>query len=160
MFGLVLALIPMIFKKFRPKIIEKLKKTKNNFFWNGMIRSLTLSYMGICISTAKLHRMKQENSIFLEEDNYKVAKVMTVYIFLLPLVSFLYLIINRDNLAEETQKNKVENLYLGVRTTESYAELMYFPQFLFRRIVFCFLPVIFFSFPFLQVQCVTFFTSL
>ena len=50
---LILMILVMIFRKYRAKIINKLKDIKKKFMWNGMIRSVTISYMGIAIAASR-----------------------------------------------------------------------------------------------------------
>jgi hypothetical protein len=49
-FCLLIMCILMIFKRFKDKIKLKIDAFKKKFFWNGVVRSIFISYMELCIT--------------------------------------------------------------------------------------------------------------
>lgn len=77
--GFIGFLFVVIIPKFRKTAINKLKVIKNNFVYNGLIRSFQITYIRQCISFSKVVKKALENEEPLIKDDFIVAGVSLSY---------------------------------------------------------------------------------
>lgn len=166
-FALILALVVITglcclsrIERFKGFVIKTLVGFKKKFFFNGLLRSLTIAYIQSCISSGAQIRM------FLNsETNQEVGSIISGWVigtitFVLPIFFIYFLHEKQSKLHEEEFQEKYLNLYAGVTLKRGFSPLLYTPVFLIRRIIFVALPTFFFNFPFLQLQLLIFLTSI
>ena len=139
----------MIFRKYRAKIIEKIKSIKKSMMWNGAIRSVTISYMGIALTTSRQFKMWMRGSEYQDSANLYIAGGMLAYLILLPFAAFVFLKKNHKDLDTPEMRAKCVNLYADVHVVRSDYEIYYYPLFLFRKLFIIMLPALFARYPFL-----------
>jgi hypothetical protein len=139
---LLFSVLVMLFvHKYREKIKKILNKTYEDMMFNGIIRSITLAYIKFAIAfgfqVELLLKLKRERTTL----DMIIGAIM--FTMLLGYLIVCVLVIKKYKATLETKKvsSKISNLYHDIRLSEkSNWNLMYYPIFLFRRIVFVAIP--------------------
>jgi uncharacterized membrane protein YozB (DUF420 family) len=87
---LLLQFIPGIKHKVRAKLLE----IKNQTFWNGIIRSIMISYLPTCIVPTHLEKIHKHDQ----------AISMALFCTMIWIGSFIFMRVNRNNLKNEEFK--------------------------------------------------------
>jgi hypothetical protein len=129
-------------KKHREKIKQKLISTKEKFFWNGAIRSVSLGYMNLCIAA-------YVNVVVLRDEPEATTpgSIATVVVLVGLLVGYAamclaWLLKHRDELDTPACRAKAGNLYAGVALHRGKWTVLYYPLFLLRRLAFFAIPAV------------------
>lgn len=129
--------------------------------FNGLIRSFSVMYIRLAISFGA------EVELYVQGDKQQTAgdrwAGVAAFVALAgyPLVCWLILMKKKEKLECPELSVRISNLYPGVRMRGNKNQnLLYYPLFLVRRIVFVALPTFLFDYSFYQVQLLIFLTSL
>lgn len=157
---LMLALLLFI-KKLKKKIKKLLWNMQAKFLFNGIIRSITIMYIQLCMSFgSQIEVFIQDGSLQPLKDSI-VAVVMFVVLFGYPVLCWAIIIRKKEKLELPEVLRRYSNLYQEVRLSgKQNWKLVYYPLFLFRRIVFVAIPTFLFLWPSFQIQLLIFLTSL
>ena len=132
---LCLAVIAMfIFKRYKDKIKKKLIDLKKKTLYNGVIRSVYISYLEICLTTAIQFKLIIKGSKYLNPTSALVAIGSAVYLYGVIIVMVVMIFKFKRNFHKKEFKAKYENMYLGVKYWRNDYSIYYWPLFLFRRI--------------------------
>lgn len=140
---LLLMAFLMIIKKFRAKILQKIKDTLNKMFFNGLVKSHNVSYMKTVIAFAVSYQT------LLKDDEAKSSKVesalATVVIWgTIPIACSLYLYLKREELGKEHMNARIERLHVDIHLTRNKLNIFYHGFFFFKRFLFLMIPLIMF----------------
>ena len=106
--------------KCRDKIKKKLKGIIKNFFWNGIIRSLYLSYMKMIMTGAVQMELYVKGSSEINKDEFiSGMAILGFYAAFFPLFAAIFNKCNRKRLPDEEFMAKYSNLYPNVHLTRS-----------------------------------------
>ena len=109
--GVIVLALGIAIKNCRGKVKELLSKLKKKMVWNGVIRSLTISYVGIALTVSKQFKLSMKGSQFVDKQSRMVASMMTAYLILLPIAVFSFLKNKRGKLHNQEMKDKYGNFY-------------------------------------------------
>ena len=149
LFFIALLVVISFLWKFTSKIKGKegiIRKINNFFFFNFIITVVLITYLPISMATVK-------NLIGLNFGNLASSVSGVFSLFLIPIVAFLpafsfrYLWISELNLHEPEKKLKAGNLYSGMKLRQGLLKLVYYPIFLVRRLLMCYIVVALPNFP-------------
>jgi hypothetical protein len=124
----------------RAKVEGIIRKTLQSTFWNNTIRSISISY----IETAKTFYV-QARMLKAEGDPLYVLKCYPLLIFLVgyPICCIYAVLKNRDRLDEKAVRDRIQQLYVGVHTSEIHGySVLFYPYFIIRRFIFVLIPVL------------------
>ena len=151
LFVFVIAIILMLLKRFRVKIMQKLSDFKKNFMWNGFIRSITIAYISLLITNFVQIKMWLQVSEYLDDTTF-ISSCATLFILASFMVfSLVFVKMRRATLGDLKTMEKWSNLYQDIHMTRNKYTTLYFPIFLFRRIMFVAIPFCLYNWPFLQL---------
>ena len=139
----ILLVMSLLMICFRKKILKKLKAIKEKMLFNGVIRSVFLTYMKISISVAFQFKLLLDRNPYMNESDFKVAMAMFAYLLLIPIGSTVFLTRNRDVLDLDETRKKYGNMYIetSLRRAGTFG-IYYFPIFFFRRLLFIMTPIL------------------
>ena len=158
---LVLASLVMLLKKYRAKILKLIRTLFNNLVFNGMIRSLTIMYIQLCMSFGDQIKLFMQGNTNQTLDNKIIGLIMFVSMLGYPGVCWLIIKRNREKLEEPQIWKRISNFYSELKLRQKLTgHLFYYPLFLIRRIVFVGIPTFLYQFPSHQVQLLIFLTSM
>ena len=158
--GLLGMLIVRIFKKYREKIMTKLRSIKDKFIWNGTIRSILIAYVKLIITVGIQIEMWLRNSKYQQTTDILVAMMITSFVVAFPVFIFVFNSKNRQRLDLPEVKAKWSNFYSELHLTRTSWTVFYLPMFLIRRIFFVMIPTFMFLHPMFQLQFLVFSSSL
>lgn len=130
-----------IFYKIRAKIQSKIKAAVDGFFWNGLIRSVTLAFITQIIAcNAQIISF----SLTGEEGLPLSAIVIYSILFFYIILTFRILYKHSDELFEKKSlKKRFGELFPKVRPSRQLMVIAYYPTFLLRRFLLLFTLIIF-----------------
>ena len=120
----------LIVKKLQEKILKRVKKFKNDMIWNGVIRSLKMTYLKTMIASL-IVLFKPLNDLV----NFIVAAITTSILLSVLFIFPIFLIRNKKDLWRERVRKQYESLYMGLKITQTKA-LFYPFVFLVKRLIF------------------------
>jgi hypothetical protein len=143
--------ILMFIPSCRLRMKQKLISIGRKFFWNGFVRSLTISWMGLLISSCVEFEMYFKKSPLLIDTNLHTALV--IFSLTVAFTAFItcFLFKNKDKLETPEMQAKYINLYSDIHIKKGAATLWYQPVFFGRRIVFVVIPTLLYLFPNIQL---------
>ena len=71
----------LFFKKYANKIKQKLTEIKNKTIYNGALRSIYISYMEVCLSTAIQFKLMIKGSKYADPTSEMVAIASAAYLY-------------------------------------------------------------------------------
>lgn len=129
-------------------------------YFNLLIRIVFVAYLKIVISgIVQIGLWRRGKSDPTHEPVLYVGIGICGVALMLPLLAIYLLKVNRNQLATKFVYTKIGNLYNGIHLYRHNWAVFYTPTFLFRRLIFCALPVFLYMMPFLQVQLLLLLTS-
>ena len=141
-------------KPLRLKIINKLKNIKNVFFFNGMIRSITVAYIQYCMTNGKqVKKILRGEDLTSSEVNSIIIMGLTVFLF--PCISYYIAKKYRNRLEEPEIKARISNLTLDIHKYRHPYAIYYHSVFLFRRLSYILVPTLLVNYPCYQMQILT-----
>lgn len=154
-FLLILAYITKImFQKFQlgKKIEEKLLDFKKKFIFNGVIRSFSVSFVKLGIASSIQIMMLVSDSPYLKEQEKRNSLI--IFSFLVSSIAFFYIFIwfNGDMISTPQFVAKYGELHKGIHLRRNKCNKFYFPNFLLRRFIFFFIPIVMINYPSQQLQ--------
>jgi len=149
----ILAILGLVcVQKVRDKIKAKLIAFKKKFIWNGLIRSMSISYLNLALgANQSIQGMREEpesTPFATEVSAYAIMTFLVLYF----LICTCYLACNRDNLDNADVKAKVQNIYAGVQVRRSRWTILYYPLFIARRLLFVMVPLMVLGYTAQQIQ--------
>ena len=129
------------------KIKAKYEKIKKKMFFNGIIRSITISFFQVCLSIGIQIRMAVSNSKYKKDTEQYMALGMGIGCILMILVIICFLRKNYVRLGEPAMREKYGNMYKLVPLNRDYFMIYIFPAFLIHRLLFVLFPSTLFNFP-------------
>ena len=142
---MVLIILALAFAKidrFKVSIIKKTKDVKKKFVFNGMVRSMLISFLQMSMGCAAQFGLFMSDSDYISGTQMGTACLMLIYVNFLPVHTARFLSKRRDLLDTPEFKAKYENLYADVHLKRSDHNIYNLPFFLLKRIAFVFLPVL------------------
>lgn len=130
---LVLGTIYAVAKKYRRPIYKKLRKAANDFFWNGFIRSTSLSYLKSFVAVALAIKLVAAKGH--ADPSIMVTILILFSVIVFPAWAAYFMIHNKSKLSDKKFHGKFQSLYAGVKVNE-LSELLYPSVFLIRRALF------------------------
>jgi hypothetical protein len=115
--------------------------------FNGIIRSISIIYIKFCISFgAQIELFLRGNKEQMELDKV-IGTGMFVAMLGYPLLSWITISKLRSRLEEEPVSEKISNFYSDIKMKGKFnRNLVYYPLFLFRKIVFVAIPTFLYMF--------------
>jgi hypothetical protein len=115
--------------------------------FNGIIRSISIIYIKFCISFgAQIELFLRGNKDQMEIDKY-IGTVMFLAMLGYPLLSWIIISKLRPRLEEEAISDKISNFYYEIKMKGKFTRnLLYYPLFLFRKIMFVAIPTFLYMF--------------
>lgn len=134
------------FKKLKPKIVKILKKVLGAFIFNGLLNSLNIMFIQLCISFGK------QIQLYYYGYTTELTGSLVCFVLMLgyPISTTCLLYYLRRRLNEPKISDRISNLYQDVFVDEMRC-LVYFPIFLLRRILFVAIPTFLIFFPYHQI---------
>ena len=133
--------------------MKKLQQYKNKFIWNGIIRSVSIAYINTVISAVvKIKEIRKcpQNATPL---SVFIAFIMIALCIGYIIISLVCLVKKRQRLQEKEVKDRIGNLYIDVTSSDDRPwSWLYYPGFLWRRVIFLMIPIIFFNLTCFQIQ--------
>lgn len=147
-------------KKLQSKILKKAKSVRNAFMWNGLIRTLNLTYLKQFVNFALATQIiKFDNQDPQSSISSSLTIIIGFQLILFPFWAGYFLIKNKKELYKKKITAKYQSLYLGIKT-DSDAALLAPMFFLLRRVLFVLNATTQVGMPFIQVQILVFSNSL
>ena len=100
---ILMGITALVFKKKRQMIIDKLTKIKNDFIFNGMIKSLNFSYLGICIALSaslQASEMQDDQTQAKRITNLVINIALTLVLFIIPFFIATVALMNHEKFKE------------------------------------------------------------
>jgi len=140
------------------RIKKELNKKKKAFFFNGAIRSYSVTFIKLGIASSIQIIMLVSDSPFIKEEE----RVMSICIFTCLVVSiavsYIFVLYNRNSVDSTEFKERFGNLHTGIHLRRNKYNIYYFPNFLLRRFIFFLLPIVLTNHPAQQLQVLLFTT--
>jgi MFS family permease len=151
-----------IFQKY--SVGDKLKKmlinTRKKTFFNGMIRSFSISYIKLGVASSIQIMMMVNASQFIKEAERINSLVIFSFMWLSLFAIYFFIWKNQDKLDEKEFKDKFGNLHAGIHLRRTRSNHYYFPNFLLRRLIFVLIPICLIDYPAQALQAWLFITVL
>jgi len=140
--------------KYKKMVADKLKASLDKFFWNGAIRSVYISYIDVAINCGLQMGMLLKASKYQKDSEKATGLAMLLYLVSAAVFWVVFIKKNLKKFSDKVFASKYDNFTNDVRLTESAAPTgkYFYAVFMVRRLVFVFIPVIFVSFSWLQLQ--------
>ena len=143
-FSLVAMILLMAVHKYKYKIMKKLYQLRNNYFFNGYIRSAEITYIQTVMTVGVQFKLFLNKSPFLNAENLRASAGICTFLFLHPVWGAIILKLNRDSLATSLTKSYYQNLYNDIHLTRSPWTIYYWPIFMARKFMFVMIPIVFY----------------
>jgi hypothetical protein len=135
LFAILVLLIMSKIPKLKEKALERLKSTFNSLRYNGIIRSVFISFLKLALNTCHiLGGWRVGNKVIL--DTFLPALAIFLVLISFMVWAFVFICKNREKLADEETKAKYENMYRNINLKNHKGGLYYIPVFLVRRLIF------------------------
>lgn len=109
----------------RRRISDKVTSTRKALIWNGIIRSVTISWMSLQMTSGKEIEMMLKNSPYLSQNELEAAyEILAFSVIFLVLITF-FLASNRDKLNTPEMEQKYGNLYGDIFVKYSYGAIFF-----------------------------------
>ena len=136
----------LLVKKIRDKIVEKLKSFKESMIWNGVIKSIMLTYLkNFATFYLACMSLKIQGVQFSSAGTLVVTVLLGVPLALFPFWCCLLLFRNKENLQDKNFKKRYGYLYEDLKqdfTRHSSLILLYPSLFSIRRVCYVFLALL------------------
>ena len=152
---LILAfIIKYVFYKYAlgKKIEEKILEFMTKFIWNGVIRSFSVSYIKLGIASSIQIMMLVSGSQYLKENEKRNSLIIFSFLGFSILYFYAFIWYNGDLVTFPGFIKKYGNLHKGIHLRRKKSNKYYFPNFLLRRYIFFFIPVLMINYPAQQLQ--------
>jgi len=154
-----LVVLMVVFKKLREKIKGILLSVKNKFIWNGLIQSLNVAYIEICISCSTQLKMTINGSEYQKPSEKNVGIAMAVFVLSVPLL-FAYMIQRNSRFfLLKSSAEKMGNLYTEIDINSLGKARYWVPITFLKRVAFVVIPL-FAPAGWVQMQLLLFFYPL
>lgn len=138
--AVIIIAIVALCKCFKSRARSLLHKIKKKFLWNGLILSVTISYMKIAISAGEAIKLAIKQKGNYDVPSLSLSCVLTFGLVLYPIGVLWFLYYHRHEIESLSFREKYERLYPELRVRNGQTSwYMFF--FLLRRYVICFLPI-------------------
>ena len=133
----------VVFKSKRELIGAKLKKIKDDWLWNKTIKSLNIAYLSVCMAISIYFQGSGEAKTMIVLTTIINILLISALLLLPSFISYFSLTNSVEFLKNQKEdlKSNVENLYNLISIRKSKYNLLYFPEFYFRRFLFIFTPL-------------------
>ena len=146
-FLMLMGCLVVVFRKHKQKILDKLKVIKDKMIWNGLIRSVSMGYLNLCIAAVvKVQDMRRYPETATTAGIATAAAMLTFLVGYF-LVTLIVLVKNRRSLDWEEKRESFGLLYDGIEIHRSKFAILYYPMFILRRVTFMMIPVAFMGHP-------------
>lgn len=145
---MIVTLLVILFccPKFKIKALAKLIELKRRTFWNNIIRSITISYLDLCIMFCcwlKLARYDQMNGETVKSSTNFEIGLLGLFITGYPIFCSVVLLYYRGELGQESMRERIGKLYTDITLRRNRYTILYYPLFMARRMIFVLLPYLF-----------------
>ena len=161
-FILAMLLVGLAFtiQKCRRRVKKVLSKTFNKFFFNGLIRSITIAYIKICISSGQQVEFLMQGYQTKRMSEQVIGLVLFVAMFGYPFISVATTVYFKRKLNTYQLRRRIANFYSNIEVEKGNWALAYYTIFLVRRIVFVAIPIFLVGMQWLQIQLLLMMSSL
>ena len=139
----LLALVLMLSKKLKNKVIKKAYRTKDAYFFNGFVKSMEISYIQQVLTSVLQLKLFIGGSKHVDKNSVYIAIGLIIFTFLLPVWSANVLSSNRWKLDKGPTRRKYQNMYPDIHLTRNNWTIYYWPISILRKWIFVMLPLIF-----------------
>ena len=98
---LLATIVAFIFRKFKEKIVAKIRGILDKLIFNGIIRSATIAYIQTCMTSGEQIKLWLKGSEYSKGQERAVASIMMFLMFMIPILSFATVEHFRPKLDEE-----------------------------------------------------------
>jgi len=126
-------------------LIKKLKDFKNKFFFNGMIRSISIAYLKTSIAVGVQMILFADATQSVKNENLRATKYTIGFLVFVPFITTIFLWKYQDSLDYPRMRAKYQNMY-KIYSPKTKKGLYNFPMFLNRRLIFVLVSCILFKF--------------
>ena len=98
-------------KKYREMIKNKLKSIKDKFQYNGALRSIYISFLEVCLSTALQLKLVFKGSKYVDSSSLMVSSMTSAYLYGVVFWMIYTLHGLKGQFEKETTRSKYENMY-------------------------------------------------
>lgn len=144
---LVIAFFLSRIRSVKKKVLRAVGNFKKKFFFNGMIKSLEVSYLQTLMTTGVQLKIALTGSIWLDTTSLAIAIVIMIAMLCVPIISYTTLNKHRDHLRHWKTSQKFSNLTIDIHLLRTPQTIYYWPLFMLRRFLFVLIPTVFFAFP-------------
>lgn len=152
-----MALIAMM----NDKVKQLMLRLRDMIFFNFLIRCLTIAYIKMCItcgSRIKNYMVGDSKTIY---SDYAIGCVLFTALIVYILVSWIVIQYFKPRLDEDRIKRRIGNFYNDLKMKlRMDSHLLYYPMFLFRRVIFVAIPTFISKYPYYQIQILISLTTL
>ena len=157
---LTLCVVSFAVKRLKAIGTKLLRKIIKKFLFNGMIRSITIAYIKLCISFgSQVKEVLRQNKEQTTSDKV-IGISMFVVMFGYPFISLYAVIFFESKLDTIKVRARISNFYQQIDLNHGRWSLAFYTIFLIRRIVFVAIPTFIYFWPWLQLQTLLFMTSM
>lgn len=150
--ALILIYIVSLVKKYRKAILKFFKNLFNKMVFNGIIRTLTIMYIQLCMSFGLQIEEQIKGNLVQTLTDKIIAVIMFSAMFGYPIFCWMIIKCYRKRLEEPKVNMRISNLYQDIRLRGAFTKnLIYYPLFLGRRILFVAIPTFMYLWPSHQI---------
>ena len=131
----------------RKRVKKQFDKIKKKLFFTGIVRSITISYVTVCLTVGKQVQLAIENSEFQKPNEQYVSLAIGVFCVLIPLVIIIFLRNNYSELDSPEMRAKYGSLYKMAPLNRDYYMVFVYPTFLIHRLIYVLIPSTLFAVP-------------
>jgi hypothetical protein len=128
-------------------IKEKLIDFKEKFFFNGMIKSFSVSFLKLGIASSIQIMMLINTSPYLKPKEKRNSLIIFSGLLLSIFILYFFIWYHKDVLDTKAFKDKFGALHKGIHIRRMKSNIYYFPIFLLRRFLFFLIPVVMINYP-------------
>ena len=131
----ILLKVIVIYKSELTEKISKFMKYRiEKLLFNGLIQSLSINYLPLCLYSSNLIMNK----------SYSAGILLATILILIPIALCYFLITNFKNLDEKSMRKKCEKLYTNIIVNFGLKlKVLYFPWLLLKRFILVSIPLLF-----------------
>lgn len=117
------------------------------FTYNWSIRYVTAAFLPLSVTCGYQLSMWMRESIYQDEFERRFTVVLCAFQGLVILISLIFLVRGRHVLDHPNIFRQVSYLYEGIHLYKDFANLRYYPVFIFRRLAFVLVPTFMYQWP-------------
>jgi hypothetical protein len=141
------------------KTLNFLVILRGNLLWNGVIRSISISYLKFGITVGIQFKLWMTHFEYQGLADKAVACLIGLLILVYAAFTIYFLIKNKKRLNKDSFKKKYVNFYKNIKTKKKFS-IAFYPIFLTRRLLFVFFPLVLMNNGTFQCICLIFMTEL